>query len=77
MNCNTDTLYFVALFPSVSHVMKAEKLLIAENLPIKIIPVPKIISSDCGVCIRFNFDISDRIKLILDQNFEGIEYRQL
>ena len=77
MICAKDTLYWVALFPSVSHVMKAEKILNTENLPIKIIPVPKVISSDCGVCIRFNYDISEKIKLVLNQNFECIEYRQL
>ena len=45
--------YWVALFDSVSHVMKAEKVLKEANIPYKIIPVPKSISSDCGVCVRF------------------------
>ncbi len=42
----------MALFKSVQHVMKAEKILKAAGVPHKIIPVPKNISSDCGVCIR-------------------------
>ncbi len=45
--------YWVALFDSVSMVMKAEKILKEAGIPYKIIPVPKSISSDCGVCIRF------------------------
>jgi hypothetical protein len=77
MNSFCDTKYHVALFPSVNYVMKAEKFLLSENLPIKIIPVPKILSSDCGVCIRFTMEMSGKIKKILDQNFEGVEYRQL
>lgn len=77
MNCISETSHFIALFPSVSHVMKAEKLLIAEKIPIKIIPVPKAISSDCGVCIRFNNDLVEIIRSVLDQHFENIEYRKL
>ena len=45
--------YCVALFDSVSHAMKAEKILKAEGIQHKIIPVPRSISADCGVCIRF------------------------
>ncbi len=45
--------YSVALFRAVSHAMKAERILKEKKIPIKLIPVPKSISSDCGVCIRF------------------------
>jgi ribosomal protein L7Ae-like RNA K-turn-binding protein len=48
-----DKTYLVALFDSVSHVIKAEKILKEANIPYKIVPVPKSISSDCGVCVRF------------------------
>lgn len=44
--------YTVFLFPSVSHVLKAEKILKARGIPHKLIPVPRHISSDCGVCLR-------------------------
>ena len=43
----------VVLFHSVTHAMKAEKLLKAAGLTFKLIPVPKHISSDCGICLRF------------------------
>ncbi|MCX5805274.1 MAG: DUF3343 domain-containing protein [Proteobacteria bacterium] len=48
-----DQHYCVALFDSVSHVMKAEKILKGAGIPHKLIPVPRSISSDCGVCLRF------------------------
>lgn len=41
------------LFKSMSYALKAEKILKAENIPHKLIPVPKQISSDCGICLRF------------------------
>jgi hypothetical protein len=47
------TEYYVVLFNSVSYALKSEKILKQEKIPFKLIPVPKSISSDCGVCIRF------------------------
>lgn len=54
-------LYLVAVFESVSQVMKAEKILKSKNIPYKIIPVPRNISTDCGVCIRFLPEYRERI----------------
>lgn len=45
--------YEVALFESVSHVMRAEKILKKVGVPCKLIPIPRHISSDCGVCLKF------------------------
>jgi hypothetical protein len=44
----------VLLFHSVSQALLAEKVLKRESIPHKVIPVPRQISSDCGVCIRFD-----------------------
>ncbi|HOF06245.1 MAG TPA: DUF3343 domain-containing protein [Syntrophales bacterium] len=44
--------YLVFLFPSVSHALKAEKILRTAGIDHKLIPVPRHISSDCGVCLR-------------------------
>lgn len=44
----------VVLFESVSHALRAEKIIKAENIPCKLIPVPRQLSSDCGVCLRFS-----------------------
>jgi len=45
--------YFVMLFKAVSYALKAEKILKADKIQHKLIPVPKQISSDCGICLRF------------------------
>ncbi len=42
----------IFLFPSVSHVLRAESLLKAKGVRCKLIPVPRSVSSDCGVCLR-------------------------
>ena len=44
--------YSVILFHSTSHAIRAEKVLQKAGLQSKMIPVPRQLSSDCGVCIR-------------------------
>ncbi len=51
----------VLLFDSVSQVLLAEKVLKQAALGHKVIPVPRQISSDCGVCIRFDPAERDRV----------------
>lgn len=72
-----DAVYCVLLFQSVSHVMKAERILLGAQIPIKIIPVPKTISSECGVCIRFEEKLIEKIKALLENHFETMEFRKL
>ena len=48
--------YGVLLFESVSAALAAEKILKDRGIPNKLIPVPKHISSDCGVCLRLAAD---------------------
>jgi 3-deoxy-D-manno-octulosonic-acid transferase len=44
--------YAVIIVYSTSHAMQIEKLLQEKEIACKLIPVPRHISSDCGVCIR-------------------------
>ena len=53
--------YNVILFKAVSYALKAEKILKKEGLPHKLIPVPKHISSDCGICLMIHLDVKDKI----------------
>jgi len=58
------THYGVILFYTTSSALKAEKTLIKQGLEIKLIPVPRELSSDCGISLRFNW--KDR-ELVLSQ----------
>jgi hypothetical protein len=69
--------YSVMLFKAVSYVLKAEKILKKEGLPHKLIPVPKHISSDCGICLRFEPPIQSKIEAALLNNVEVEEIRAL
>ncbi len=72
-----DKTYWVALFDSVSHVIKAEKILKEASIPYKIIPVPRSISSDCGVCVRFVPEQKETIVEALRSHVHVSEIREL
>ena len=69
--------YSVMLFKAVSYVLKAEKILKKEGLPHKLIPVPKHISSDCGICLRFESAIQSNIEAALLNKVEIEEIREM
>lgn len=62
---NESESYMVLLFDSTSAALLAEKLLKKASISFKIIPVPRHISSDCGVCIRFFPPDREKIEEIL------------
>jgi hypothetical protein len=69
--------YSVMLFKAVSYVLKAEKILKKEGLTHKLIPVPKHISSDCGICLRFEPALQSKIEAALLNKVEVEEIREL
>ena len=69
--------YFVMLFKAVNYVLKAEKILKEKGLPHKLIPVPKHISADCGICLRFEPSIQNKIEAALSNKVEVEEIREL
>ena len=61
----TGNRYSVVLFPSVSEALMAEKILKQCGLSFKIIPVPRHLSSDCGVCVRIAREDEGRVQDLL------------
>ncbi len=59
---------YVFLFESVHRVMKAEKLLKGKGIKIDVIPVPREISSDCGVAIELSGSSEVEALSILTEN---------
>jgi hypothetical protein len=56
---------YVAIFNSVHRVMKAEKLLKNEKIPMLLIPAPRALTSDCGLAIRYAASDRDRVEALL------------
>lgn len=61
------TTYGVLLFHTTSAAFRAEGILRRSGLSVKLIPVPREFSSDCGVAARFHWADRDRVIEILDQ----------
>jgi len=57
----------VVLFYSISSALQAEKLLKKEGVATKLIPVPRHLSADCGICLRFEHSEETRVKVILEE----------
>ena len=61
----------VVLVYSTSHAIRIERLLKADQTPCKLIPVPRHLSSDCGVCVRFANENRSTVDGVLERT--GIE----
>ena len=48
--------YAVIIVHATSHALRAEKLIRNAGIQCRLIPVPRYISSDCGVCLRLKKD---------------------
>jgi len=69
----------VATFHSTHAVMRAEKILKEAGLEeVRLIPVPRQVSSDCGVTVRFLLSDLERARellMALEEDLEGIHTR--
>jgi len=65
--------YAVILVYSTAHALKAEKALQRAGIPCKLIPVPRRIRSDCGVCVRIRRIDEERALEVLETAGVGIE----
>jgi hypothetical protein len=55
----------VILFHTSNHALRAEKVLQGEGFDCRLVPVPRDLSSDCGVCLRLSRDVLDRACALL------------
>jgi len=55
----------VALFFTTSAVMRAEKLLQRQGIPVRLIPTPRMLSSDCGIAVSFGDEHLERARTLL------------
>ncbi len=70
-----DLDYSVVLFYSTSGAIRTEKLAKQQGLKVKLIPVPRHLSSDCGVCLRCESADIDKVRSILDT--ARVEFEQI
>lgn len=61
----------VLLVYSTSHAIRIEKTLKNSGITCKLVPVPRHLSSDCGMCVRFRAADEDTVTRTVDET--GIE----
>jgi hypothetical protein len=59
-----DSNLFFILFYTIHDVLRAEKILKQHNLAHELIPVPRNLSSDCGMCVKLQDDIEKTLPLL-------------
>ena len=77
MTSERSTKYQVVLFDSVYSALRSEKILKECGIEYKIIPVPRHIGSDCGVCLRFPADYGKEVEAALAGKVEISEFHDL
>ncbi|MEL7649638.1 MAG: DUF3343 domain-containing protein [Sedimentibacter sp.] len=60
--------YNYMTFKSVSYAMKVEAALKSCGINYKIIPVPRSISSSCGLCLRFKNEDMESLREAIKTN---------
>jgi hypothetical protein len=56
------------LFESIHQVMRAEKLLKEKGMEVDLLPVPREISSDCGVVIEMVLGLKEEAMRLFEEN---------
>jgi hypothetical protein len=65
----------VILFPSTHFAIRAEKRVKEKGMTVKLIPVPRHLSSDCGVCLRIPWEQKEEIQSFLER--EGVKIEEI
>jgi hypothetical protein len=57
--------FAVALFHTTSSAMRAEKVLLQAGFLVRLVPMPRALSSDCGVAVRLARDEMEPVRRLL------------
>jgi hypothetical protein len=59
--------YGVVLFHTSSSAMQAEAVLVRAKFQVKLIPTPRELSSDCGISLRFDWNLNSDVQACLEK----------
>jgi len=65
--------FTVILLQSTSHAIRGESVLTRAGVKCRLVPVPRQLSSDCGVCLRLDPEGLDRACQVLQQAHVAVE----
>lgn len=61
-------MHYYFTFDSIHFVLKAEKLILQNGINLDIVPTPRDLSSNCGMCIKVLTIDKDRVLELLTAN---------
>jgi hypothetical protein len=64
MNAKPET---AVLFHTSSHAIRAERILLQAGIDCRLTPVPRHLSSDCGVCVRVGQTYREDARAVLER----------
>jgi len=67
----------IVIFQSTHDAIKAERLCLKAGVVCQVIPVPRELSSDCGIALEINSNGKKRVEQLLAQNAIHSEFRSL
>ncbi|MCL4499840.1 MAG: DUF3343 domain-containing protein [Chloroflexi bacterium] len=70
-----DAASLIVTFPSTHAAMKAERTLAEKKVPIVMIPVPRFITADCGIALRFPAEKRDEVEQAL--NRAAVDFKRI
>ncbi|SET73786.1 Protein of unknown function [Natronincola peptidivorans] len=70
--------YCVLTFHTTHHALNTEKVLKEKNIPVKLMPVPRQVSSSCGIAAEFPCESREKIlKLCKEYHIEFDDVHQI
>jgi len=67
MDAHEQGSFAVILFHTSNHAIRAEKVLGRAGRRVKLMPVPRHLSSDCGVCLRIDREAQEACRDLLKE----------
>jgi len=66
--------YVIVIFPSTHHALKAERVAGEKGIDVKMIPVPREISSDCNMGMRVSCEDEEAARTVLEESNVQCEF---
>ena len=67
--------YFIMGFNNTNDAMNGERIFKDNNIEFVIMPTPTYITQSCGICIRFNENIIEKVNSIIEK--DSLKYKNI
>jgi len=65
----------IFLFQNIRQVIMAERWCVENRLDVKVIPMPRLYSTECGMCLEMNRKDGDKLEMYTNEN--GMKTRRI